>query len=108
MAYIRKSRNKALENALLAGFRGSLGDLVIKQYKDKIVLTTRAAPKRRKKPSPGQAKHQSLFQEAVHYARKVIKDPKRSAAYAKKLKGKSNVYQAAVSTYLKTGGKVVI
>lgn len=108
MAHIRKSKNKALFNALVAGFSGSLGGLTIKQYKDKIVLTTKAAPKRWKKPTAGQADKRSLFQEAVFYAQQVKRDPKRAAAYARKLKGKRNVFQAAVSAYLRTGGKGVI
>ena len=44
------------------------------------------------------------FQEAVYYAKRVLKDPKLKAAYQRKLKGHRNVFQAALSDYMK--GKV--
>ena len=44
------------------------------------------------------------FQEAVYYAKHVLKDPKLKAAYQRKLKGHRNVFQAALSEYMK--GKV--
>jgi hypothetical protein len=108
MAYIRKSGNKALVNALLAGFKGSFGDLTIRQYKNKIVLSAKAGSRRKKKPTAKQAARQLLFQEAVIYGRRVNKDPKKKAYYSKRLKGKRNAYQAAVSAYIKTGGRVGI
>jgi hypothetical protein len=101
MAIIRKSKGKVLGNPLLEGVSGRLGNFTIKQYKDKIVLTNN--PERRKrKPTAVQKEKRSLFKEAVTYAKRVLKDPKRAAAYARNLKGKRNVFQAALSDYLKS------
>jgi len=87
-------------NFLLQGVSGSIAELVIKQYSYGPVIS--------KKPDMSQVKHsrlqkvkQSLFKEAVAYAQSINRDPKKKAAYAKKLKKGQTVFNAAVSEYMK-------
>ena len=67
-------------------------------------MFTAMPPRRRKRSSKLQVDRMTKFQEAVYYAKHVLKDPKLKAAYQRKLKGHRNVFQAALSEYMK--GKV--
>ena len=102
MAYIRKSKGKLQKNLLLTGVSGQIGKtFIVKQYKDKTVLS--AFPDMDSvKPSAKQKEKRKLFQGAVAHAKAVLDDPKQKALYVRKLKGKRNVFQAAMSDYLKS------
>ncbi len=94
---------RSASNALLQGFSGKLGPgLVVKQYKNKIVITAKPEPfnKRRKKTDLQKLKY-GWFAEAVAYAKSVIRDPKKKAAWQKKLEPGKLVYHAAIQEYLK-------
>ncbi|MBS1979034.1 MAG: hypothetical protein JST46_16810 [Bacteroidetes bacterium] len=67
-------------------------------------IFTALPPRRRKKSSKLQMDRMSKFQDAVYYAKRVLKDPKLKASYQRKLKGHRNVFQAALSEYMQ--GKV--
>ncbi|MBS1545513.1 MAG: hypothetical protein JST14_17885 [Bacteroidetes bacterium] len=67
-------------------------------------MFTAVPPRRRKKSSKRQMDRMNKFQDAVAYAKFVIKDPKLKASYQSKLKGHRNVFQAALSEYMQ--GKV--
>ena len=100
MAYIRKSKGKLQDNPLFAGVSGALGkSMVVKQYKNMVVLAN-IPRKTRFKPTEEQKAKRLLFQEAVHFAKKILGNPKQKAAYARKSKGKRNAFQAAMSEYL--------
>ena len=93
MAHVKNS-------ALLQGVKGALGELVIKQYGNRTVITKKPDMSRVKK-SALQKIYRDRFKEAVVYARGVLRDPKKKAAFAKKLKDGQTVFNAALSHYLK-------
>ena len=100
MAIIR-TKGKGRKHHLLAGASGQIGKtIVVKQYKGKIVLANYPG-KSSKKPTEAQKAQRMLFKEAVAYAKKIKNDPLKKAAYARKLKGKRTVFQAALSEYMK-------
>ena len=83
----------------LAGISGLIGPIIIKQYADKTVVTAR--PNMRKvKRSKEQKTNSSAFAEAVAYARRIVRDPKKKQEFAKKLKKGASVYHAAISEWL--------
>ncbi len=90
---------RSSNNLLLKGFRGSLGELVIKQYARGIVISQKPDMSRVKK-SELQKVEQSKFKQAVAYAQSIIRDPKKKAGYAKKLKKGQSVYHAAIKEFL--------
>jgi hypothetical protein len=78
--------------------------MVFKQYKDGEVIT--------KFPdmsgiiaSPGQRTCRNLFKEAVEYARAINNDPEKKKAYLRKTAKKRNVFNAAISEYMKRANK---
>jgi hypothetical protein len=84
------------------------GGKVIKIYKNKIVFAKPAfKPKRKRKPTPAQAHQRQLMREAVKFAQAVNADPVKKAKWKKRAKGFTNVYQAALSWYLKTESKEI-
>lgn len=88
-------------NPLLKGVSGKIGDqIVVKQYSYGTVIS--AVPDmRRVKKSALQKLAQHHFSDAVAYAQTILRDPKKKAAYAKKIKKGKSVYHAALQEYLK-------
>jgi hypothetical protein len=80
--------------------RGSIGkQIVVKQYGNKTVIT--AYPDMSKvKPSKLQKLKRKKFAAAIEYARSIVNDPVKKAAYAKKLKKGARVYHAAIKEFL--------
>jgi len=80
--------------------RGAIGkQVVVKQYGNKTVIT--AYPDMSNvKPSKLQKLKRKKFAAAIEYARSIINDPLKKAAYAKKLKRGARVYNAAIKEYL--------
>lgn len=92
---------RSASNAILQGFSGKLGPgMVVKQYKNKIVITAMPQFAKRKKTKLQKLKY-GWFAEAVAYAKSVIRDPKKKAAWQKKLPPGKLVYHAAIQEYLK-------
>jgi hypothetical protein len=93
MAYSKAS-------VILHKMRGRIGkQIVVKQYGNKTVIT--AYPDMSNiKPSKLQKQKRKKFAAAIDYARSIIHDPVRKAAYAKKLKRGARVYNAAIREYL--------
>jgi len=81
------------------GISGLIGPVIIKQYADKTVVTARPNM-RRVKRSKEQKTNSSAFSEAVDYARRIVRDPKKKLEFAQKLKKGASVYHAAISEYL--------
>ena len=79
----------------LQGARGGIGkQVVVKQYKDKTVVT--AYPDMSKVvPSAKQLEQRQVMKEATAYALRIIRDPKQKALYAQKLQPGASVYHAA-------------
>jgi cation transport regulator ChaB len=88
-------------NAILKKARGAIGkQIVIKQYGKKTVIT--AYPDMSHvKPSQSQQMRRNIFKEAVTYAQGIIRDKKKKAAYAARLKKDTPVYHAAIKEYMK-------
>jgi hypothetical protein len=95
-------------NALLKGFSGAIGkQIVVKQYGDKTVIS-KYPDMSGVKASPNQKKRRSVFHDGVAYAKAIVRNPAKKAAYAKKLAKGQRVFQAAMSEYMhehiKVGG----
>ena len=92
---------KLKDNVLVNGMSGSIGNVLLKQYKYGTVISK--MPDRSKvKLTKHQKNLNSRFQDAVAYAQAVINDPKKKSGYEKKAKReKRSVYHVALSEYLK-------
>lgn len=86
-------------NSLLQGISGSIGEIVIKQYRYGVVVSKKPDMSKVKKSQLQKAK-QSIFKEAVAYAKNINNDPEKKKAYAKKLKKGQTVFNAAISEFL--------
>jgi hypothetical protein len=87
-------------NLLLKGTSGALGkQLVVKQYAYGTVVT-RYPDMSGIKPSRQQKQKRSTFRDAVAYAKEILRNPAKKAAYAKGLKKGETVYHTAIKEYL--------
>ena len=95
-----------LDNQLLSQLRGKLGNVMIKKYKDKTVITLLPYKKSKKSRKPGPVKklYENNFAEAVKYAQGIIRNPKLKNKYAKKVRLGQSVYNYAISEYTKLYG----
>jgi len=93
------------KQSVLSALRGSIGkELVFKKYGDKTVVS-RYPDMRRVKKTPLQKLGQGFFKDAVAYAQSIIRDPKKKAAYQKKLPKGSSVYHAAIKEFMNKSRK---
>jgi hypothetical protein len=53
------------------------------------------------KPSKKQLKEKSRFSDAVFFAKSILADPKKKAAYTKKSKKGQTAYHAAIAEYMR-------
>lgn len=88
------------ESIILHKMRGAIGkQIVVKQYGNKTVIT--AYPDMSNvKPSMLQKQKRKKFAAAIEYAKSIINDPVKRAAYAKKLKRGARVYNVAIKEFL--------
>lgn len=88
-------------NDLVKGSSGSIGDqLVYRQRGGKTIIAKR--PKKKSTPdTPRQLEVQELFAEAVLYAKSVIDDAAKKAAYQAKVKANQSAYNLALSDFCK-------
>jgi len=89
------ARSKGLPGDL----SGVIGPIVLKQYADKAVVTSRPDMSRVKRTA-AQKSNNSRFARAVAYAKQVMADPVQRQEIAKRLKKGQTVYHAAVRKYL--------
>jgi hypothetical protein len=90
---------KSTNNVVLSGVSGSLGPLVIRQVRGKIILSVR--PGRRKKTSTRQQAVQDRFSEASQYAKEAMENTDLWEQYKKGVKGNLfSARQVAISDYL--------
>lgn len=88
------------DNPLLKNTSGKIGNtIVVKQYSYGTVISAMPDMRRVKKSELQQLK-QNWFKEAVSYAQKILRDPKKKAAYAKKIQDGKTVYHTAIQEYL--------
>jgi hypothetical protein len=87
-------------NILFRSIQGAIGKkYVVKHYGKKIVITKYPCMEYII-PSKEQRRRRNLFAEAVAWAKKVIADPVRKAAWQKNIKRKNGVYNQAIKKYL--------
>lgn len=87
-------------NNILEGASGRIGQLLVKKYADKTVISS-VPDMSRVKQSALQKISNTKFAEAVKYAQAINRDPLRKKAYARKLKKGQTVFQYAISEYMK-------
>ncbi|MDR0606325.1 MAG: hypothetical protein LBG80_18770 [Bacteroidales bacterium] len=91
---------KQKRNLLTQGMSGKIGGIVFRQ-KDGQTIISIAPEKKTKEPSEKQKKHQERFQKATIYAKKVMANLKKKAAYEEAAKEKkATVYTIAVADFL--------
>lgn len=90
-----------IQNFMLKGLKGTLGkSVVFKQYRGRTIVC--AYPeKKHVKPTLWQKQNNERFKRAVAYAKAILADPKKSAAYAKKVKKGERVYHYAIREYMR-------
>jgi hypothetical protein len=84
---------------LLAALSGKLGPFVVKQYKNRIVVCLKP-DNQPLHSSPLQDHKRKRFGEAVKYAKGILRDPVKKAAYQEKVKEGEQVYHYAVREFL--------
>jgi hypothetical protein len=93
------------KNGSIFKISGAIGkQIVFKQYKDRQVVT-KFPDMSGIIPSAGQRKCRNLFKEAVAYAKAINNDPEKKKAYLRKTAKKRNVFNAAISEYMKKAKK---
>lgn len=83
----------------LRGLSGLLGPVILKQYADKTVITSRPDMKRVKRTKK-QKMNSSRFALAVAYAKAILADSNKRREFAGTLKKGESVYHCAVRQYL--------
>ena len=92
----------AKNNQLLNNIQGNIGNqLVIKQYAYGTVVS-KFPDMEHIKPSKKQKVERSKFRDAVAYAKSIIYNPEKKAAYQKKINPGQTVYNFALKEYLKS------
>lgn len=89
------------KNSVLNALQGALGnEIIFKQYAYGTVVS-KYPDMDGISPTPLQQVQRKLFAEANAYAKAVVRDPVRRAAYEKLLQPGQRVYNSAVQAYLK-------
>ncbi len=93
------------QSSLLSHFSGRVGNLVLKRYTDKTVLSALPDMSKRKL-SPMQKESNELMKMANIYAKSMIADPATKAAFAKKMNIPLNkVFRALVTDFMVNKGE---
>jgi hypothetical protein len=93
-------------NSPLQGLSGRVGNVIFKYYpqldngKGKTVVS-KLPDMSGITASPRQEVRRGVFRQAVAYAKSVIRDPEKKAAYEQVLKPGQSVFNAALSNYMK-------
>lgn len=88
-------------NDLVTGASGRFGPLLVFRQRGGKTFIMKRPGKRRKPASNSQRKQQSIFGEAVFYARSVLADQNKRAVYQSKLERSQSVYLLAISDFCK-------
>ena len=87
------------ENTMLRNMKGRIGDIVIKQYGDKTVVS-KYPDMSNIIPSDSQKEKRNRFAEAVAYAKTINSSPILKADYLKRVGEVRSVYQHALKEFL--------
>ena len=90
---------KTVNNPLLTGVSGRIGDLLIKQYKSGTVITMMPSHNKRRKPTDRQKHQREVFSAAVKYA-KVLRLQHIKQYGAAGLKEGQDVYHAGIRKFM--------
>jgi hypothetical protein len=92
--------SKILNNPIMKGVSGMLGDVVVyREHRGTLVMSNR--PRKRETLTPYQELAKSRFLRAVQYAKKQIADPVTKAEYTPSPQSRvTSAYAAAVADYL--------
>ena len=87
-------------NSIVKGMSGSIGNLVIRQYKGRTIIS--GQPRKPKKQTELQRQSRSRFKQAAYAAKVTLRDPEKKAYYAKKAEknNQPNAYTAALQEFL--------
>ena len=83
----------------LGGFSGRIGNLIVRRYNGRTVLSARPRPSS-KPPTDKQLERQARFRRAAAYGRNVCADPNLRQEY-ERITGKLGVYPIAVRDFLR-------
>lgn len=87
------------ENTMLRSTKGRIGDIVIKQYGDKTVVS-KYPDMSNIIPSDSQKEKRSRFADAVAYAKTINSSPILKADYLRRVGEVRSVYQHALKEFL--------
>ena len=87
------------DNIITADLQGAIGKQLVFRVRNGKTFVSKYPDMSRVKPSRSQLKAKSKFAKAVAFAKSIISDPKKKAAY-KVQKGQS-VFNAAISEYMR-------
>jgi hypothetical protein len=88
-------------NMIMQGISGQINkQIVYKVYGDKTILT-HFPNMSNVKFNEKQKAEQSLFAEAVYFAKSIINDPEKKEAFKATIEPGRNVFNAAISAFLK-------
>ncbi|MEJ7693254.1 hypothetical protein [Daejeonella sp.] len=89
------------KNVLVQGLSGQISkQVVLKTYGDKTFLSS-YPDMSNVTFNESQKAEQSLFARAIAYAKSIIRDPQKKAAFQATIEPGRKVYNAAISAYLK-------
>lgn len=88
------------DNVLVRGFSGKFGDQVVFRRRNGKTIMANVPGKRTSKPAGRQRECCDNFTAASKWAKMVLKDPERLAAYKAKVTGLQNAFNMAVADYL--------
>jgi hypothetical protein len=89
-----------VKSLILKSISGKLGEFVVRQYKDRTIVSMRP-DRSRVRPSRKQKAHQAKFKRAVKYAKRVMENEKLRARYEEKVKKGKSIFQYLVREYMK-------
>ncbi len=87
-------------NLILQSLSGKIGNIIIKNYKGKAVIS-KIPDMSNVVKTEQQLENQDRFQAAQAYAKSIINDPIKKSEYLKAIPEGKTVYHAALSKYLK-------
>ena len=88
---------------ILSMVRGQIGNVVVKHYPDKIVVT-KVPDMSGIEASPAQKTVRHKMKAAVAWAKQTNADPILRVGYIQQARGSNKVYQYLVKHYLRRGG----
>lgn len=88
------------DNIVTEALSGKLGNVIFKHYGDKTVISKKPDMSNVVKTAK-QIENQYRFSAAQAYAKRIVADPDKKAAFMKTISKGKTVYHAAISQYLK-------